>query len=745
MNAPSVKFGIVNASAVDPAPANPKTSGDTSLAFALKLNALWPGGRDVSADTEEGTSLNAENAQGGTGEEESTTAGRSFPSDVVTPGSEVQADYACNAPANGPSKSADGNKSVEGIPNTSPIAFVSRDAASPGSFISAQNPGHSGSLLLLPAICRIPSLAQPPAVFTQPSVQERTVARASKDERVQSPLGPKSCATKRETESPSQDIGLNVSLTGKTQWPAVYRQFAEASLETDQDAKAPVVPFAGQAEPAEPTAQPHLQTTPSLVTSPLSNLPAQLTLEGSDQPAKAYRGFSDLSPLASAEPKNGDPGPVKTSVSSSSGTEVTQLAESQVTADWTGHYFDQPDAQITEAPTMLQPPSAQPHVLMNGDADSTSGKPGSSDPSSAGASPYSLVADAPGAFETIVARSGNFLNQVQPTDSAGPLRNEARNQDDEANIAFNPLASITELTSRGDGLSRDIANPHADLSSVTQYRSPASDKSADSDRAGTSRDNNEGPSGPGNISPATSVWTQAVSDPNSASDATSQGSQQGYQADRTPTPNPSKSAPFASTVQKASAAGSDTSSEIAVDPRQGMRWNFDAQNGSVSSSADSSTSHAPTFPNGDAAMEHPVQNVSSARLADTTGQSEIQVNLKSDSWGPVSVHATLSNGQVGAEIQVSDRDAHAALTEALHTLEKNLGENGIQVSNLNVSHGLGYNHAQSQNQQEKQAGQSTYAARSYTLRSAVSDDIPVASKGVNTIDDLVLGRVSVRA
>jgi flagellar hook-length control protein FliK len=184
---------------------------------------------------------------------------------------------------------------------------------------------------------------------------------------------------------------------------------------------------------------------------------------------------------------------------------------------------------------------------------------------------------------------------------------------------------------------------------------------------------------------------------------------------------------------------------MAVDPRQGMRWNLDAQNGSVSSSADSSTSHAMTFPNGDGAMEHSVQNVSSARLADTTGQSEIQVNLKSDSWGPVSVHATLSNGQVGAEIQVSDRDAHAALTEALHTLEKNLGENGIQVSNLNVSHGLGYNHAQSQNQQEKQAGQSTYAARSYTLRSAVSDDIPVASKGVNTIDDLVLGRVSVRA
>lgn len=381
---------------------------------------------------------------------------------------------------------------------------------------------------------------------------------------------------------------------------------------------------------------------------------------------------------------------------------------------------------------------------MNGDADSTSGKPGSPDPPSAGTSPNSLVAGAPGAFGPVVTHSENLLGQAQPADSAGPQRNEAQNQDDDGHVTFNPLPSGTELTSRGAGL-RDIANPHADLSSVTQYRSPASDKSADSDRAGTSRDNNEGPSGPSNIAPATSVWTQPVSDPNSASDTTSQGSQQGYLADRTPTPTPSKSAPFASAVQKASASGSDTSSEMAVDPRQGMRWNSDAQNGSAPSSADSSTSHAPTFPNGDGAMEHSVQNVSSARLADTTGQSEIQVNLKSDSWGPVSVHATLSNGQVGAEIQVSDRDAHAALTEALHTLEKSLGENGIQVSNLNVSHGLGYSHAQSQNQQEKQAGQSTYAARSYTHRSAVGDDIPVASKGVNTIDDFVLGRVSVRA
>jgi flagellar hook-length control protein FliK len=578
-----------------------------------------------------------------------------------------------------------------------------------------------------------------------PDVRADTEAGTSLDaETAQGQTGKKSCATKREIGPPSRDAGQNVSLTGKTQWPVAYRQFAEASLETDQDAKAPVVPPAGQAEPAEPMAQPKLQTTPSLVTSPLSNPPAQLNLEGSDQPARAYGEFSGVSPLTSGEPKSGEPGPVKTSVSSSSTAKVTQHAESQVTADWTGHYFGQPDAGLSVAPEMLQPPSAQPQVLMNGDANSTSGKPGSSAFPSAGTPPNLPVAGAPGAFGTVVTHSENLLGQAQPADSAGPQRNEGQNQDDDGQVIFNSLASGAELTSRGAGLSRDIAIPHADSSSVTQYRIPASDKSADSDRAGKSRDNNEGTSASNSISPATSVWTQAVSDPNSASDATSQGSQQGYLADRAPIPTPSKSA-FASAVQKASVAGSDAGSEMAVDPRQGMRWNSDTQNGSAPSSADSSTNHAPTFPNGEGAMEHSVQNVSSARLADTTGQSEIQVNLKSDSWGPVSVHATLSNGQVGAEIQVSDRDAHAALTEALHTLEKNLGENGIQVSNLNVSHGLGYSHAQSQNQQEKQTGQSTYAARSYTHRSAVSDDIPVASKGVNTIDDFVLGRVSVRA
>jgi flagellar hook-length control protein FliK len=123
----------------------------------------------------------------------------------------------------------------------------------------------------------------------------------------------------------------------------------------------------------------------------------------------------------------------------------------------------------------------------------------------------------------------------------------------------------------------------------------------------------------------------------------------------------------------------------------------------------------------------------------------MQVDMKSDSWGTVSVHATLSNGQVGAEIQVNDRDAHAALTAGLQSLEKSLSEKGIQIVNLDVSQGLGYGHAQSQGQQEKQAGQPSYAAKGYAQRSAVKTETPTVSAFATTKDDFVLSRVSVRA
>jgi len=119
--------------------------------------------------------------------------------------------------------------------------------------------------------------------------------------------------------------------------------------------------------------------------------------------------------------------------------------------------------------------------------------------------------------------------------------------------------------------------------------------------------------------------------------------------------------------------------------------------------------------------------------------------MKSDSWGPVSVHATLSNGQVGAEIEVSNRVAHAALTEGLQALEKTLGDKGIQVVNLDVSRGLGHGYAQSQGQQEKQKGQSPYASRPSTESSTIESDPRAASTIGYWIDDSLSSRVSVRA
>jgi flagellar hook-length control protein FliK len=126
-------------------------------------------------------------------------------------------------------------------------------------------------------------------------------------------------------------------------------------------------------------------------------------------------------------------------------------------------------------------------------------------------------------------------------------------------------------------------------------------------------------------------------------------------------------------------------------------------------------------------------------------QSELQVEMKSDSWGPVSVKASLSNGQIGAEIQVSNHDAHAAVAEGLNVLEKTLGDRGIQVVNLDVSYGSGHSYAQSQGQQEKPAGQPPHDAKSYTYRSAIESDPSAASTHANTTDDFVLYRVSVRA
>jgi flagellar hook-length control protein FliK len=211
------------------------------------------------------------------------------------------------------------------------------------------------------------------------------------------------------------------------------------------------------------------------------------------------------------------------------------------------------------------------------------------------------------------------------------------------------------------------------------------------------------------------------------------------------TPVPLKIASLVSAGQKVVAVKPDTSSEIAIDSSQAMRRSSDAQKDSAATSAESTGRPAPALQNWDAIRQQLGQIVSSAHLAEAMGQSELQVDMKSDSLGPVSVRATLNNGQIGAEIQVSNHDARAVLTEGLHTLEKTLGEKGLQVVNLDVSQGLNYSHAQSQGQQGKQAGQPAHAAKGYADHSASKAEPSAVSNTVNWTSDFVLGRVSVHA
>jgi len=415
-------------------------------------------------------------------------------------------------------------------------------------------------------------------------------------------------------------------------------------------------------------------------------------------------------------------------LSQSQGDSAEQKAEAQVIANPAEDLFNKLGAELSADPKLSQVSTVQPQVSVDGNADLSPGNPDATSSSSPGMSLNSLVAGAPGVFRAVVAHIENSLDQAQ---------DGGQGQDNDGNIDLTPRALTGDAAA-----AREATVPQAHPSSSAPFHSPTSDKSENSASAGSSPDNSEAPSAQGSIQPARFVWTQAGGDSGSTSDETSQNSQQGYSTDQSL--DSSNNAAFPSAVQKAGPPSSDTGSEMTAGLAQVVGPDSDAQGVPVTSSADSTSHAAPALQNWDSVMERLAQNVSSAHLTDAMGQSEIQVDMKSESWGPVSVRATLSNGQVGAEIQVSDRDAHAVLTEGIHTLEKSLGENGIQLSNLDISHGLGYGHSQSHSQQQKHAGQPTGAARTYAYRSAFSAEPAAVSKTANTTDDFVLGRVSVR-
>ena len=261
---------------------------------------------------------------------------------------------------------------------------------------------------------------------------------------------------------------------------------------------------------------------------------------------------------------------------------------------------------------------------------------------------------APSAPGILAANLAAPAGQPQPANAARPARGVGQNSD--ANIAPNTKASGSEATLREAGAAVvAAANPPNDA----QLSAQASDKSKDPGLSGNAK---ETAPAPGNTVPVDWVWPQAGGYANFTGDATSQDSQ----ADSAPDLStfPSIVASSVGVGPKASPAKSDPNSEIPVDPLQAMRRSSDTQNGPTAPSADPARPAAPDPPNWDGAREYLGQIMSSRHPGDV-GQSELQVDLKSDSWGPVSVRAVLSNGQFGAEIQVSNHDAHTALTEGL--------------------------------------------------------------------------------
>jgi flagellar hook-length control protein FliK len=80
--------------------------------------------------------------------------------------------------------------------------------------------------------------------------------------------------------------------------------------------------------------------------------------------------------------------------------------------------------------------------------------------------------------------------------------------------------------------------------------------------------------------------------------------------------------------------------------------------------------------------------VSSARLMDRPGQTEIRIEMQADSLGGVELRAHISGNQIGASIAVEHRDAQVMLTNELPALHNALVEKNLRVDSLSVSQGM---------------------------------------------------------
>ena len=600
-----------------------------------------------------------------------------------------------------------GNENLD----TNAEAGASLNASDPGGGTKGKNTSATSSrfpfipITHVPAMGvrnsdQVPPVVGPPAVLAQfapePGPSQLAVSSSSaqvvsqkaipSENRVASEVmaaEPQVLAEVDEKQVPSS-AGMDASAA------RVENESASPQMQREENPGAVALP------PVRPTEQDG-QSQPLTTPGP-SSPSAQPNLTGRTQPQLAYHQFADAAAGNSWEPENAESGASPLAVASSSAQEVSQKAI--------------PSENRVDSEEL-----AEPQLLADVDEKQV--------PS----------------FTGILAYHGeSSVGQAQSANAEKAGYGAGQNQNE--SISLPPQASGAQVTPSGAGFSRQATIPEVNRPNTVLFHAPASDASGDLNHAGSRPGSKDGAPGAGDIAPPSVDGSQTGEGDNSAWAQTSQDAQESSATDREPVPI--KTPSFTSAGQKVSPPNPDIDSQIAADPSQAMRRSPDAQNGPTPPSTDSTGHATPAFQNWDGVRENLDQWVSSARLAEVVGRSELQVDMKSDSWGPVSVHATLSNGQVGAEIQVNDRDAHTALTEGLQALEKTLGDKGIQVVNLDISRGLGYNHDQSQGQPESQAGQPQHAARGYAARSAVRTETPMVSTVANRTDDFVLRRISVR-
>jgi flagellar hook-length control protein FliK len=73
---------------------------------------------------------------------------------------------------------------------------------------------------------------------------------------------------------------------------------------------------------------------------------------------------------------------------------------------------------------------------------------------------------------------------------------------------------------------------------------------------------------------------------------------------------------------------------------------------------------------------------------DHPGQTEIRIEMQSESLGGVELRAHISGNQIGASIAVEHHDAQVLLANDLPALHNALVEKNLRIDSLSVSHGM---------------------------------------------------------